>query len=72
MELKDFLAKLKLAHDVPNYYNNHYPKNLGYYDGNHYSFGYWNIYARVIKSSKQNTQIQPACTLYKSVKGGRK
>lgn len=30
MLLKDFIDKLKLVHDVPNYYNNHFPKNCGY------------------------------------------
>lgn len=38
MKLKDFIDKLRLAHDVPNYYNNHFPKNLGYYDGTRYSW----------------------------------
>jgi len=56
MELKDFLAKLKLAHDVPNYYNNHFPKNLGYYDGSRYSFDCWNL-IKVILSGWTNTDI---------------
>ena len=43
MELSEFISKLKLAHDVPNYYNNHFPKNCGYYDGTRYSFDCWNL-----------------------------
>lgn len=43
MLLSEFISKLKLAHDVPNYYNNHFPKNCGYYDGTRYSFDCWNL-----------------------------
>lgn len=43
MQLLNFLDKLKLAHDVPNYYNNHFPYNCGYYDGSRYSFDCWNL-----------------------------
>lgn len=39
----DFLKMLKTAHDVPNKYNNKYPKNLGYFDGKNYSFDCWNL-----------------------------
>lgn len=43
IKISDFLAKLKQAHDVPNYYNNHFPKNCGYYDGQKYSWDCWNL-----------------------------
>ena len=43
MKQLDFIKMLKTAHDVPNYYNNHYPKNLGYYDGQRFSFDCWNM-----------------------------
>jgi len=43
MLVKDFIEKLRLAHDVPNYYNNHFPYNCGYYDGKRYSFDCWNL-----------------------------
>ena len=43
--LKEFTDKLRLAHDVPNYYNNHFPKNCGYYDAKlgKFSFDCWNL-----------------------------
>lgn len=48
MLLKDFIAKLKLAHDVPNYYNNHFPYNCGYYDGSRFSFDCWNLIKAIL------------------------
>lgn len=52
MKQADFLGMLKVAHDVPNYYNNHYPRNLGYYDGSRFSFDCWNL-IKVILSGWQ-------------------
>lgn len=43
MKSTDFLNVLKTAHDVPNYYSNKFPKNLGYFDGSRYSFDCWNL-----------------------------
>ena len=43
LNVKDFLKMLRTAHDVPNYYCNKYPKNLGYFDGKRYSFDCWNL-----------------------------
>ena len=43
MNVSDFLEMLKVAHDVPNYYCNKWPKNLGYFDGKRYSFDCWNL-----------------------------
>ena len=43
MTVNEFLSMLKTAHDVPNYYCNKFPKNLGYYDGSKYSFDCWNL-----------------------------
>ena len=48
MLLKDFIAKLKLAHDVPNYYCNKFPKNCGYYDGSRFSFDCWNLVKAIL------------------------
>lgn len=48
MLLKDFISKLKLAHDVPNYYNNHFPYNCGYYDGQRYSWDCWNLIKTIL------------------------
>ena len=52
MNSKDFLDMLKLAHDVPNYYNNKFPKNLGYFDGSRYSFDCWNLIKVVLSGWK--------------------
>ena len=48
MQLSEFIAKLKLAHDVPNYYNNHFPYNCGYYDGSRFSFDCWNLIKAIL------------------------
>lgn len=54
MKLNDFIKQLKLAHDVPNYYNNHYPKNLGYYDGTRFSFDCWNMIKVILSGWTDN------------------
>ena len=48
MKLSEFISKLKLAHDVPNYYNNHFPYNCGYYDGSRFSFDCWNLIKAIL------------------------
>lgn len=58
MQLSEFLAKLKLAHDVPNYYNNHFPYNCGYYDGQRYSWDCWNLIKTILAiPSWEDTRI---------------
>lgn len=57
MKLKDFIDKLRLAHDVPNYYNNHFPKNLGYYDGQRFSFDCWNLIKAVLSGWTDNRTV---------------
>lgn len=52
MNSSEFLNMLKTAHDVPNCYNNKYPKNLGYYDGSKYSFDCWNLIKVVLSGWK--------------------
>lgn len=52
MKDTDFLDMLKLAHDVPNCYNNKFPKNLGYFDGSKYSFDCWNLIKVVLSGWK--------------------
>lgn len=54
MKAKDFIATLKLAHDVPNYYNHHFPKNLGYYDGERFSFDCWNMIKAILSGWTDN------------------
>lgn len=48
MLVTEFIKKLKLAHDVPNYYNNHFPYNCGYYDGTRFSFDCWNLIKAIL------------------------
>ena len=48
MQLSEFLTKLKLGHDVPNYYNTHFPYNCGYYDGSRFSFDCWNLVKAIL------------------------
>ena len=43
MKQSEFIRMLITAHDVPNCYNNKFPKNLGYYDGSKWSFDCWNL-----------------------------
>lgn len=65
ISLKEFIETLKVAHDVPNYYCNKYPKNLGYFDGKKYSFDCWNLIKVIlsgwkptgIPGSKGNTKV---------------
>lgn len=64
MNSSDFLNMLKTAHDVPNCYNNKFPKNLGYYDGSKYSFDCWNLIKVVLSGWKptgvKGSYIQPS------------
>lgn len=48
MKALDFLIMLQTAKNYPNYYNNKYPYNLGYYDGSRYSFDCWNLIKAVL------------------------
>lgn len=57
MELQEFLDKLRLAHDVPNYYNNKYPKNCGYYDGSRFSFDCWNLIKAILGGWTDNRTV---------------
>lgn len=43
MNVSDFIEMLKVAHDVPNKYNNKPGYNLGYFDGKKYNFDCWNL-----------------------------
>ncbi len=64
MNSSDFLNMLKTAHDVPNCYNNKFPKNLGYYDGSKYSFDCWNLIKVVLSGWRptgvKGSYIQPS------------
>ena len=52
MILEEFITTLKVAHNVPNYYNNKFPYNLGYFDGSRYSFDCWNLIKAVLAGWK--------------------
>lgn len=52
LKCSDFLKMLKTAHDVPNYYCNKFPRNLGYYNGSKYSFDCWNLIKVVLSGWK--------------------
>ena len=52
MKQSEFIRMLITAHDVPNYYKNKYPYNLGYYDGSRYSFDCWNLIKVVLSGWK--------------------
>ena len=64
MKSSEFLNMLKTAHDVPNYYSNKFPKNLGYYDGSRYSFDCWNLIKVVLSGWKptgvKKSYIEPS------------
>ena len=48
MKQSEFIKMLITAHDVPNCYNNRFPKNLGYYDGSKWSFDCWNLIKAIL------------------------
>lgn len=48
MTVKEFLDILETARTVPNYYNNKYPYNCGYYDGTRFSFDCWNLIKAIL------------------------
>lgn len=56
MNVNEFLKMLRTAHDVPNYYCNKPPKNLGYFDGKKYSFDCWNL-IKVVLAGWQPTGV---------------
>ena len=57
MKIAEFVEKLKLAHDVPNYYNHHFPYNCGYYDGFRFSFDCWNLVKSILGGWTDNRTI---------------
>jgi len=57
MKINDFISKLKLAHDVPNYYNNKFPYNCGYYDGTRFSFDCWNLIKSILGGWTDNRTL---------------
>ena len=52
MSQEDFIAALQSAYAVPNYYNNHFPYNCGYFDGQRYSFDCWNYINSILAGWK--------------------
>jgi len=48
MKLSEFISKLNLAHDVPNYYNSKFPYNCGYFNGSKFSFDCWNLIKAIL------------------------
>jgi len=67
MRLVEFLDKLKLAHDVPNFYCNKPGKNLGYHwaDGR-FSFDCWNLIKSILAgwnaTNPVGTNVPPTVT----------
>lgn len=67
MQLLDFLDRLKLAHDVPNFYCNKPGKNLGYHwsDGR-FSFDCWNMVKSILSgwnaTNPIGTNVPPTVT----------
>lgn len=67
MKLNDFISKLRLAHDVPNFYCNKPGKNLGYHwpDGK-FSFDCWNLIKVVLAgwdgTNPVGTNVKPTVT----------
>jgi len=48
MKVTEFIKMLKTAASVPSYYNNKYPYNCGYFDGEKYSFDCWNLIKSIL------------------------
>ena len=67
MQLNEFIANLRLAHDVPNFYCNTPGKNLGYHwsDGR-FSFDCWNLIKAVLAgwnaTNPVGTNVAPTVT----------
>ena len=57
MKQSDFINTLIQIHDLPNLYNNKFPKNLGYYDGKNYSYDCWNL-IKIVLSGYKPTPIK--------------
>lgn len=57
MKQSEFIKALIELHDLPNVYNNKYPKNLCYYDGKKYSDDCWNS-IKVLISGYKPTPIK--------------
>jgi LysM repeat protein len=67
MQLLDFLDKLKLAHDVPNFYCNKPGKNLGYHwEDGRFSFDCWNLIKAILAgwdaTNPVGTNVPPTVT----------
>ena len=48
MRVKDFIKTLETAVKVPNGYNNKFPGNCGYFDGEKYTFDCWNLIKSIL------------------------
>jgi len=67
MQLIDFLDRLKLAHDVPNFYCNKPGKNLGYHwEDGRFSFDCWNLIKAILAgwdaTNPVGTNVPPTVT----------
>ena len=54
---KEYVNILKNIASEPTYYCNKYPKNLGYWDGNAFSFDCWNLIKAVINGWTNNKTV---------------
>lgn len=57
MKLTEFIKTLEIAASVPSYYNNKFPYNCGYYDGEKYSFDCWNMIKSILGGWKSNGTV---------------
>lgn len=57
MTAKQFVDTLIHIVNCPTEYNNHYPKNLGYWDGARFSFDCWNLIKAVLNGWKDNRTV---------------
>jgi GH25 family lysozyme M1 (1,4-beta-N-acetylmuramidase) len=65
--LSEFISKLKLAHDVPNFYCNKPGKNLGYHwEDGRFSFDCWNLIKAILAgwdaTNPVGTNVPPTVT----------
>lgn len=57
MTAKQYVDTLIHIVNCPTEYNNHYPKNLGYWDGSRFSFDCWNLIKAVLNGWYDNRTV---------------
>lgn len=69
MKQSEFIAALINAHDLPNCYNNRFPKNLCYYDGNKWSYDCWNMIKVLLSGYKPSSVKGSYCPVKDLITG---